>query len=116
MNQTSRLISKLEVFLQGEVKIDDIVAVVSNYPQRGLNDTYHIAKVDMIEETGCVISVFERKQNTKVYKIRIPESIIQIPFTRLRYIVSDAYIEDSSITLASVTVDNIVKNCVNGMS
>jgi hypothetical protein len=92
VNQTSRLISKLEVFLQGEVKIDDIVAVVSNYPQRGLNYTYHIAKVVMIEETGCVISVFERKQNTKVYKIRIPKSIVQIPSTRLRYTVSDAHI------------------------
>jgi hypothetical protein len=67
----------------------------------------------MMEETGCVISVFERKQNNKVYQIRILESIIQIPFTRLRYIVSDACIEDSSITLASVTVDNIVKNCFN---
>lgn len=57
VNQTSNLISKLVAILEGEVKIDDIVAVVSNYPQRGLNDTYHIAKVVMIEETGCVISV-----------------------------------------------------------
>ena len=68
MNQTSRLISKLEVFLQGEVKIDDIVAVVSNYPQRGLNDTYHIAKVDMIEETGCVISVLNVNKIPKFTK------------------------------------------------
>jgi hypothetical protein len=30
---------------QGKVRNDDMVAVVSNYPQGGLIDTFHIAKV-----------------------------------------------------------------------
>ena len=115
VNQTSMLISNLVEILKGEVKIGDIVAVVSNYTQRSLNDTFHIAKVVMIEETECVISVFERKQNTQSYQIRVPENTINISFSRLRYIISDGCIDDSCLTLESVTRDNIVKNCFNGM-
>jgi hypothetical protein len=115
VNQTSMLISNLVTVLKGEVRSDDIVAVVSNYPQRGLNDTFHVAKVVTVDDTGCVISVFERKHNTQMYQVRTPENIIHIPFTRLRYIISVACIDDSCITLESVTLDNVVKNCFNGM-
>jgi hypothetical protein len=64
VNQTSLFSSNLVKILKREVKIGDIVAVVSNYPPRGLHDTFHTAKAVIIEETECVISAFEHEQNT----------------------------------------------------
>lgn len=118
--QTSCLMSRLSEGLKGQVQKGDIIAVASNCHLKGsINSVYNsyiIAKVLFVEDSTFIANIFIRKPDTSVYENKTPDKLMSIPHTSLRYLISSACLTaDLCITLDSITVENIVKNCFNGI-
>jgi hypothetical protein len=115
--QTFCLMSRLSEGLKGQVQKGDIIAVASNCHLKGsinsVYNSYDIAKVLFIEDSSFI---FIRKPDTSVYENKTPDKLMSIPHTSLRYLISSTCLTaDLCITLDSITVENIVKNCFNGL-
>lgn len=118
--QTSYLITRLSEGLRGQVKQGDIIAVASKCHLKGSNnciyDSFDIVKVLLIQDSTFTVNVFTRQPNTPTYHNSAPDKSIAVSHASIRYLVSDACLTvDFRVTLDSITLENIVKSCFNGV-
>lgn len=118
--QTSGLISILSEGLKDRVQLGDVIAVASKRHLKGSNkciyDFFDVAKVLLIQDLTVTVNVFRRQPNAPTFHNCATEKTISVSHSSLRYLISDACITaDSRVRLDSLTLENIVKSCFNGI-
>lgn len=69
-----------------------------------------------IQDFTLGVNIISRQPGSAVYQNKTQDKAISILHNTLRHIIADSILtEDSCVALNSVTVENIVKNCCNGV-
>lgn len=106
--------------MKGRVRLGDVIAVASKRHLKGSNkciyDFFDVAKVLLIQDSTFTVTVFSRQPNAPTFHKSATEENKSVSHSSLRYLVSDACITaDSRVRLDSLTLENIVKSCFNGV-
>ena len=120
MDKTDVMFNVISEGLKGRVQLGDVIAVASKRHLKGSNkciyDFFDVAKVLLIQDLSFTVNVFSRQPNAPTFHNSATEKTISVSHSSLRYIISDACITaDSRVRLDSLTLENIVKCCFNGV-